>query len=142
MRSADSECAINKMNTNLWLRALRAVVALIPLCLGIAGTAWAADDAAQALGLSNEVYTASAKALTMLFVTAVVLESAFAVIFNWRVFLAYFDTRGLKTIVMIVISTIVVFLFQAGHIRESAGPPIAFRTRSQDPAGLAASLPS
>ncbi|AIC31322.1 hypothetical protein IE4771_PE00096 (plasmid) [Rhizobium etli bv. mimosae str. IE4771] len=127
------------MNTNLWLRALRAVVALIPLCLGIAGTAWAADDAAQALGLSNEVYTASAKALTMLFVTAVVLESAFAVIFNWRVFLAYFDTRGLKTIVMIVISTIVVFYFKL-DIFASLLAAYSVPNAIADPAGLAASL--
>lgn len=71
--------------------------------------AWA--DEAPPLGLTNLVYTASAKSLTMLFVTAVVLESAFAVIFNWRVFLAYFDTKGVKTIVMIVMSAIVVFSF-------------------------------
>lgn len=75
--------------------------------------AWAVGETpTPALGLSTQVYTASAKALTMLFVTAVVLESAFAVIFNWRVFLAYFDTKGVKTIVMIVISTIVVFYFK------------------------------
>ncbi|TAT71055.1 hypothetical protein [Rhizobium ruizarguesonis] len=75
----------------------------------MAEVAWA--DEAPPLGLTNLVYTASAKSLTMLFVTAVVLESAFAVIFNWRVFLAYFDAKGVRTIVMIVMSAIVVFSF-------------------------------
>lgn len=63
------------------------------------------------VGISDFVYSASAKSLTILFVTAVVLESAFAVIFNWRVFLAYFDTKGVKTIVMIAVSLLVVWIF-------------------------------
>ena len=88
------------------------MVAFIFCAIGMAGEVFAEDNAAQALGLSSLVYSASAKSLTMLFVTAVVLESAFAVIFNWRVFLAYFDTKGVKTIVMIVISAIVVFYFK------------------------------
>ncbi|MGM4914933.1 hypothetical protein [Rhizobium sp. 768_B6_N1_8] len=74
--------------------------------------AWAADSGQPILGLSSEVYTASAKSLTMLFVIAVVLENGFAVIFNWRVFLAYFDTKGVKTILMVLISWIVVVWFK------------------------------
>ena len=46
-----------------------------------------------------------------MFVVAVLLESAFSIIFNWRVFLTYFDTRGVKTIIMIVVSLIVVIAF-------------------------------
>lgn len=47
--------------------------------------------------------------LTGLFVMAVLLENAFALIFNWRVFLAYFSRTGTKTIVMVVISFLVVY---------------------------------
>lgn len=57
---------------------------------------------------NTEIYKESLAALTILFVVAVLLESAFAVIFNWRVFLAYFSRSGVKTIVMIVVSVIVV----------------------------------
>ena len=37
------------------------------------------------------------------------LENAFALIFNWRVFLAYFSRTGTKTIVMVAVSLIVVY---------------------------------
>jgi hypothetical protein len=63
------------------------------------------------LGLSDVVYSTSLSVLTMLFVVALLLESAFSTIFNWRVFLTYFSTRGVKTIIMIVISLIVVNVF-------------------------------
>ncbi|MGO7919437.1 hypothetical protein ACC755_09750 [Rhizobium ruizarguesonis] len=63
------------------------------------------------VGISDFVYSASGKSLTILFVTAVILESAFAIIFNWRVFLAYFDTKGVKTILMIGVSLLVVWIF-------------------------------
>lgn len=69
-------------------------------------------DSTRPVGLSDAVYAASLSALTILFVTAVVLESAFATIFNWRVFLAYFSSRGVKTIVMVVVSLIVVYVFK------------------------------
>ena len=45
----------------------------------------------------------------MLFVLAVLLENAFSVIFNWRVFLAYFSLSGAKTVVMVVAAWIVVY---------------------------------
>jgi hypothetical protein len=51
-----------------------------------------------------DIYKDSAVALTMLFVLAVLLENAFSVIFNWRVFLTYFSLGGVKTIIMIAIS--------------------------------------
>jgi hypothetical protein len=52
----------------------------------------------------DSIYGKSGAALTMLFVIAVLLESAFAVIFEWRVFLAYFSVRGIKPIIMIAAS--------------------------------------
>jgi hypothetical protein len=59
----------------------------------------------------TEIYEPSLKALTMLFVIAVLLESAFALVFSWRVFLTYFSVSGVKTIVMLFISWIVVYAF-------------------------------
>lgn len=58
-----------------------------------------------ALG-KNALYEKSLAALTMLLVLAVLLENAFSVIFNWRVFLTYFSLRGVKTIVMVTVSLI------------------------------------
>lgn len=46
--------------------------------------------------------------LALLALIAILLESAFATIFNWRVFLAYFSVKGIKTIVMVAVSYIVV----------------------------------
>lgn len=138
MRSTGVGSALFNQHAGSMLRAFGAIGLTAALFVATtANIASAEDTAAKALGLSNEIYTASAKALTMLFVTAVVLESAFAVIFNWRVFLAYFDTRGVKTIVMIVISAIVVFYFK---LDVFASLLAAFSV--PDPAASATSLQS
>jgi hypothetical protein len=42
----------------------------------------------------------AATLLGQMIVVAIILESAFAVIFNWRVFLEFFDGRGVRTVVM------------------------------------------
>jgi hypothetical protein len=90
-------------------------------------------DSSNAMTLNNpEIYNKSLAALTMLFVIAVLLENAFAVIFNWRVFLAYLSLRGVKTIVMIVSSLLVVYTFHldvmasliAAYKSPSSGSPI------------------
>ena len=78
------------------------------------------------------VYSSSVSVLTMLFVVALLLESAFSVIFNWRVFLTYFSTRGVKTIIMIVISFIVVYVFDFDAIASLIA---AFKLPEQLPAG-------
>ncbi|MDR6670223.1 hypothetical protein [Rhizobium sp. 1399] len=52
------------------------------------------------------------KILFVVFSIAVVLESALAVIFNWRLFLAYFDARGTKTIVSVVVGILVAWSLQ------------------------------
>ncbi len=59
----------------------------------------------------TSIYEKSLAALTMLFVLAVLLENAFAIIFNWRVFLTYFSLRGVKTIIMIAVSLAIVVVF-------------------------------
>jgi hypothetical protein len=82
------------------------------LCwLASATVGLAATTSPNPLGLSDTVYSTSLSVLTMLFVVALLLESAFSTIFNWRVFLTYFSARGVKTIIMIVISFIIVYVF-------------------------------
>lgn len=53
----------------------------------------------------------SFNALIMIFVLATVLENALAVLFNWRLFLAYFDRRGIKTLVTVASALLLVNAF-------------------------------
>lgn len=53
----------------------------------------------------------SLNALIMIFVLATVLENALAVLFNWRLFLAYFDRRGVKTLVTVASALLLVKAF-------------------------------
>ena len=46
--------------------------------------------------------TQATSALTKLLVLAILLEQAFAALFNWRVFLEFFDSRGVKTPLMVL----------------------------------------
>lgn len=90
---------------------LKNLVVTIAGWLAFTTASLAAPANANPLGLSDTVYSMSLSVLTMLFVVALLLESAFSTIFTWRVFLTYFSTRGVKTIVMILISLIVVNVF-------------------------------
>ncbi|MBX5212560.1 hypothetical protein [Rhizobium sp. NZLR11] len=59
------------------------------------------------------------KAVRLLFamlVMAVILESAFAVLFNWRVFLEFFDGRGVRTLVMFVAAYLIVRGFHVDFV--------------------------
>jgi hypothetical protein len=60
---------------------------------------------------SDDIYYDSFKALFMLFIVAVILESALAVVFNWRPFIEFFDSRGVKTVIAFVFSYIFVEVF-------------------------------
>lgn len=84
---------------------------LLSSALSIQSTTAFAQADSRPIGLSDTVYSASLSALTMLFVTAVILESAFSIIFNWRIFLSYFSASGVKTIVMVAVSLVVVYVF-------------------------------
>ncbi len=100
---------------SIWSRQARLAFttfwALVIIAL-LAGSTLAQDQNANPLALgSNAIYNESLKALTVLFVTAVLLESAFSIIFNWRVFLAYFSSRGVKTIIMVAVSLLIVNIF-------------------------------
>jgi hypothetical protein len=63
--------------------------------------------------------TTIGKASRLLFamlVLAIILEAAFSVIFNWRVFLEFFDGRGVRTVVMFVAACLIVSGFHADFV--------------------------
>lgn len=68
--------------------------------------------------------------LVYLFVFAVLIESALAVIFNWRLFLEIFNGRGMRTLVAIAVSALVVkfsginFLDQLAATMNGTLPPV------------------
>jgi hypothetical protein len=67
-----------------------------------------------------DVSSIALKGLIFLFVFAVLIESALAVIFNWRLFLEVFNGRGMKTLIMIVVSAIAVHVFGIDVVRDMA----------------------
>lgn len=69
-----------------------------------------ADTPAVALA-SEDIYRHSLKALTVLLVVAVLIENALNVLFHWRVFLTYFNLRGIKTIIAVAVSALIVQQF-------------------------------
>jgi len=73
-----------------------------------------------ALG-DNAIYSNSLRALVILLVLAVLIESALAVIFNWRLYLALFYSRGVKTLVMIAVSALVVWSFDLDIVHTLLG---------------------
>jgi hypothetical protein len=58
----------------------------------------------------SQVYSAAFKTLFVLFVVAILLESALAIIFNWRVFLALFG-KGWKTVISVTLALVVTWNF-------------------------------
>lgn len=61
------------------------------------------------------------KTIRLLFamlIIAVILESAFAVLFNWRVFLEFFDGRGIRTLVMFLAAYLVVVRFDMDFVAD------------------------
>lgn len=67
---------------------------------------------------SATIYTESFAALTKLFVLAVLVENALALIFNWRVFLEFFNKRAIKTVVMFLVSLAMVTTFDIDIIAD------------------------
>jgi hypothetical protein len=66
----------------------------------------------------SEIYTRSGKILFTLFVIALLLESGLSVIFNWRVFLQLFDSRGVRTLVSLGFSWLIVEHFKFDAMTE------------------------
>jgi hypothetical protein len=61
---------------------------------------------------SPELYEASFKALFVLFIVAVLVESGLALLFRWRPFLDYFDRRSMNALVSFAFSLLFVWLFR------------------------------
>jgi hypothetical protein len=89
---------------------LRILVLVVAITLSTTVLAAATPD--------TDLYQESFSALTILFVTAILLENALAVIFNWRVFLTFFNLRGLRTLIMIGVSWAVVKVFHFDTFTE------------------------
>jgi hypothetical protein len=52
------------------------------------------------------------KVLALMFVLAVLLEQALSVLFNWRPFLQFFNARGVKTIISVVVAWLILEAFK------------------------------
>jgi hypothetical protein len=61
------------------------------------------DDGTAKPEVSPDVYNKMFKILFAVFAIAVVLESALALVFNWRPFLKYFDGRGVKSLISLAL---------------------------------------
>ena len=62
-------------------------------------------------GFSNDAFGEAFKALFLLFVLATVLESALAILFNWRPFVETFNARAVRPVVSLAIALVLVFKF-------------------------------
>lgn len=95
-------------------REFALIVCLLRLVIGCALVTWAmlaiaADGSGVVRGDGD--YADSFKTLVVMFVAAVLLESALATIINWRPFLDYFDARGVKTVISVAVALVVVYVF-------------------------------
>jgi hypothetical protein len=70
------------------------------------------DPRSSVTSFSDLTYPEAFKALFLLFVLAAVLESALAILFNWRPFVETFNARAVRPVVSLVFALIVVFLFK------------------------------
>ena len=64
------------------------------------------------------IYQQAFKALFVLFVLALLLESGLALLFRWRPFLVYFDGRGVKTVVSFVFALLFVWSFDMDIVTD------------------------
>lgn len=62
-------------------------------------------------GFSDQAYPEAFKALFLLLAVATVLESALAILFNWRPFVETFNARAVRPVVSLVASLFLVFQF-------------------------------
>jgi len=62
-------------------------------------------------GFSEDAYPEAFKALFLLFVLAIILESALAILFNWRPFVETFNSRAVKPVVSLAVAWFLVAQF-------------------------------
>lgn len=75
-------------------------------------------SAADVQPFSTETYEKAFKVLFVLFVVATLLESALAVLFNWRLFLTFFDARVMRPVVSVGFSYLFVVAFDLDIVRQ------------------------
>jgi hypothetical protein len=100
---------------------IQAIIVTLSIFLLFSLSAFGQAEGTEPAKIAEEgtsIYTASIAALTKLFVLAVLVESALSLIFNWRVFLEFFNKRAIKTVVMFVVSLIVVKTFDIDIVAE------------------------
>lgn len=73
------------------------------------------------IGFSGKVYEESARAIFLLFVLAVILESALALLFNWRPFVETLVPRAVKPLVAFVVAYIFVRQFDMDVVSSLIG---------------------
>lgn len=71
-------------------------------------------------GFSEEAYPEAFKALFLLFVLAIVLESALAILFNWRPFVETFNSRAVKPLVSLAFAVALVYMFKIDLVTSLA----------------------
>jgi hypothetical protein len=62
-------------------------------------------------GFSDDAYPEAFKALFLLFVIAVILESALAILFNWRPFVETFNARAVRPVISFALASVLVAHF-------------------------------
>ncbi|MEP3046230.1 MAG: hypothetical protein ABJL55_09125 [Roseibium sp.] len=75
----------------------------------------------EAVSFTDEQTSVIAGQLLLLLVLAILLESALSVIFNYRYFLLFFEGRGVKTPLALVVSLFFVFAFGINTVGEILG---------------------
>lgn len=73
-----------------------------------------------ASGFSKEAYPEAFKALFLLLVLATVLESALAILFNWRPFVETFNSRAVKPVVSLAFAVALVYMFKIDLVTSLA----------------------
>jgi hypothetical protein len=87
-----------------------------PTPVSIAVTA----DRSAMSGFSPDAYPEAFKALFLLFVLAIILESALAILFNWRPFVETFNARAVKPMVSMAFALALVYMFKIDLITSLA----------------------
>jgi len=62
-------------------------------------------------GFTDRAYQDSFKAIFLLFILAVILESALALVFNWRPFVETFNSRAVRPLISFIVALVFVQLF-------------------------------
>jgi hypothetical protein len=84
---------------------------LILVLVGVPVIASAEQATTQPTLVTGDVFMPSFKAVFELFILAVILESALAVVFNWKLFVTTLDTKATKPIIAVAVASLFVFTF-------------------------------